>query len=183
MDAVIASDISAPPLERGRELALRCGVADKITFIQADGIPDALRGAVDTVIISGMGGETIAGILAAAPWLSDGGVCLILQPQSRYEILEAYLRRSGYAISDCELTQEGKSVYLIFSARGGASGEQPTILQMLTERGDALFGAFLDRQIRHTQKVYRGLVLENSPDAPDALTRLTRLKELRGGIL
>jgi tRNA (adenine22-N1)-methyltransferase len=183
-DALFASDVNVKPLERGREIAREYGVSDKITFLLADGVPIETRGEVDTVIISGMGGETIAGIIAAAPWLSDGGVSLILQPQTKYESLVSYLSESGFEITDCELASEERGIYLILCAVGGRDAPRAgvDVLQMLFERRDPLLGAYLDRQIKNAQKAFEGLARSGSPDLSDASDTLTRLKNMRGGL-
>ena len=52
----------------------------------------------DTIAIAGMGGENIAMILSAAPWTADGRHTLLLQPQSRSEVLRRFLQDRGYRI-------------------------------------------------------------------------------------
>ena len=46
-----------------------------------------------------MGGETIWGILAAAPWTRDGRHTLLLQPQTKIEELRLRLCENGYAVT------------------------------------------------------------------------------------
>ena len=52
----------------------------------------------DTVSIAGMGGQTIADILAAAPWCAQGQHLLLLQPMTMVYELRQWLWAHGYAI-------------------------------------------------------------------------------------
>jgi tRNA (adenine22-N1)-methyltransferase len=81
--SIIASDISAGSLEAARRSATNYGVSDKITFIVAPGLSGIKETDVDTIVIAGLGGETIAAILNEAPWTRYSDIKLILQPQSK----------------------------------------------------------------------------------------------------
>lgn len=94
---VYASDVAERPLLTARLNAARRGVAERIAFVLADGVPESLRGRLDCAVIAGMGGETIAGILARAPWLRDDGVTLVLQPQTKLGALTDFLFAHGFA--------------------------------------------------------------------------------------
>jgi tRNA (adenine22-N1)-methyltransferase len=116
--ALYASDLARGPLEAARRNAARYGVADQITFLQADGIPAALQGRVDAVIIAGMGGETITGILENAPWLREDGTLLILQPQTKIDVLRTFLLCRGFEIPNLKTLSDGKRAYTVLTARG-----------------------------------------------------------------
>ena len=75
----IATDIGALPLEHARQTADRCSLTDGIDFRLGDGLAPVSPQEVDTVIIAGMGGDTITEILSAAPWAREGPL-LLLQP-------------------------------------------------------------------------------------------------------
>jgi tRNA (adenine22-N1)-methyltransferase len=63
---IVAADIGRGPLERARASARLYGVADQIEFIQTDGLDGLASAGLDTVILAGMGGQTMLGILARA---------------------------------------------------------------------------------------------------------------------
>ena len=96
---IIASDISAGSLGAARRAAEKYGLSDRIEFIVAPGLTGVSEADVDTIVIAGMGGETIAGILEASPWAVN---CrrIILQPQTKIEELRCWLRENGYAIQE-----------------------------------------------------------------------------------
>lgn len=114
----IATDIRPGPLDHARRTAREFGVTEQIDFRLCDGLTDVFPGECDTVAIAGMGGETIAGILAQAPWTRDG-VRLILQPQSTQEALRRFLAGSGYRIVSEQVVREGERWYPILVVEGG----------------------------------------------------------------
>ncbi|NLT13462.1 MAG: SAM-dependent methyltransferase, partial [Clostridiales bacterium] len=78
---IIAADIRKRPLARAQLSSVEYGVDDRIEFRLTDGLDGLQEAGLDTIIIAGMGGETIAGILERAPWVLTENVRIILQPQ------------------------------------------------------------------------------------------------------
>ncbi|MCL2628022.1 MAG: class I SAM-dependent methyltransferase [Oscillospiraceae bacterium] len=101
---LIASDISEGSLSAARRLAVKYGVTDKIEFIQADGLTALSPQDADIIVIAGVGGETIISILDKTPWVEDavqnGSLKLILQPQTKLEVLCDYLKNYRYVIKE-----------------------------------------------------------------------------------
>ena len=73
MESAIASDINALPLDHARATAAEYGVTACIDFRLCPGLAKIGSEECDTVAIAGMGGETIIGILEAAPWTREIG--------------------------------------------------------------------------------------------------------------
>ena len=115
---IIASDISAGSLSAARRSADKYGVSDQILFITASGLSGVKEAEVDTVVISGVGGETIIGILKDAPWTRRQGISLILQPQTKKDVLFEWLRENGYVIRDSAQALERGRSYIIILAAG-----------------------------------------------------------------
>ena len=116
--SIIASDMSAGSLAAARRSAVKYGVADKLTFITAPGLDGVGASMADTVVIAGMGGETIAGILADAPWVSAPGVRLIAQPQTKAPELYAWLLANGYVLRDMKRVRDKGRNYTIIICQG-----------------------------------------------------------------
>ena len=114
---IFASDVSVGPLESAKRNAEARGLSDKINFFLADGIPVEVAPLVDTVIIAGMGGETITGILERAPETLKDGVFFILQPQTKLDILLTYLRSNGFYDILLSEVVEGRRKYTIVTAK------------------------------------------------------------------
>ncbi len=116
-----ASDIRRGPLARARETAARYGWLDAISLRLGAGLEPISPQECDTIAIAGMGGETIADILAAAPWTAEGSHLLLLQPMTMAARLRQWLWANGYAIAKETLCREEHRHYTILTVRGGAA--------------------------------------------------------------
>jgi tRNA (adenine22-N1)-methyltransferase len=164
---IVASDINSGPLSSARQTAEGCGVLDKIEFILCDGLNAVSPEGIENIIIAGMGGETIASILAAASWTKESGRLLILQPMSKSEVLRRWLYENGYSVLSEELCMDG-SLYRILTASGGQdssyspaeyfTGHLPLI------SGDALFSLLKKRLIAKSQRTVAGLECSSKPE-------------------
>ena len=117
--SAIASDLREGPLDRARETGRTWGVEDRIDFRLGNGLAGIRPEEADTVVIAGMGGENIASILAAAPWTADGHHTLLLQPQSRGEVLRGFLAGNGYAIRQEALVLDRGHLYPVMEVTAG----------------------------------------------------------------
>lgn len=169
--SAIATDLRAGPLERARRAVERYGLEDLIQLRLCDGLAGVRADEVDAVTIAGMGGETILGILEAAPW-SLGKTC-ILQPMSAVETLRAGLDRLGADIAKEVLVQEGDAIYVVLALtqKQDQSGARPlTAAESFVGRreahaGDPLWPLYLARAKRRAERALDGL--ERSARASD----------------
>jgi len=120
---IIASDISAGSLFAARKNAAKYSVEDKIIFIVAPGLDGIDESEADTIVIAGVGGETIAAILEKAPWTKRPGLRLILQPQTKLDKLCLWLQENGYIISDADYVIDKGRFYIILVAEGTISNK------------------------------------------------------------
>jgi len=174
---IIASDISAGSLDSARRTAEKFGVTKMISFAVAPGLEGLDEKTADTVVIAGVGGETIAGILRDAPWTREHGVSLILQPQSKTGELCLWLRKSGYIIRNAKLAFDSGRIYVIMLIRGGDSdSELEPELELLTRlmyNRDPLFKSYLDELIIRTRSVLDDMKNSGTPDLLDIALRLS----------
>lgn len=131
----VASDINVGPVERATAHIASSGLADRITVVCTDGLTGLDRFAEDSrpldIVICGMGGELIAAILTASPWVQKDGTRLILQPMTHSEKLREYLLSSGFAPVSERLCAEphpkgGDRIYQIICAEYAPHGNTPT---------------------------------------------------------
>ena len=116
--ALFATDINKAPLQHARQTAIEYGQDGKIDFHLCDGLA-ALDGSdIHSVIIAGMGGETIAEILSAAPWAKEKCYLLILQPMSKSSYLRKWLFENGYKVLSEQLVDDS-TIYEILTAEAG----------------------------------------------------------------
>ena len=114
----IASDLREGPLERAK-LTGRTYGASHIDYRLCAGLDDIRPQEVDTIVVAGMGGETIASILEAAPWTADGAHTLLLQPMTHAELLRSFLCDHGYAITWEALVRDRGTIYPVMEVSRG----------------------------------------------------------------
>ncbi len=106
---VVATDISGGPLARAAKMLELHRLLQEIALVQCDGLSAIIPEEVDTVVVAGMGGESIAEILRKAPWTKDKH--LLLQPMTRVDRLLAFLGENAYALPVRTEISEGRRVY------------------------------------------------------------------------
>ena len=154
----IASDLRKGPLDRARETARQYGCGDKMAFRLCNGLAGSRPGEADAIVIAGMGGETIAQILEAAPWVLEEKIPLILQPMSSLPELREWLCGNGYAIAKERLAREGETLYIVMQVTAGEMGPQtPGQLWAGRQSRDPLRGAYLDQQARKLRRALDGM--------------------------
>lgn len=156
-----ALDINEMPLDKARNLIIGEKLCDKIQCILCDGVPSELEGKIDTVIICGMGGETIIHILENAKWLKNENMHLILQPMTKGYELRKYLLENGFSIEKEKGAISGKFAYSILSCKyAGDSKEMPEFYYHVGECikvKDTESKAYVDRILRKLLKKADGL--------------------------
>lgn len=181
--ALFASDIGEGPLNAARRSAAERGLTERIRFLLCDGLELCPPEAVDTIVIAGMGGDTICGILDRTEWVLDPRYTLILQPMTRAEVLRYWLVNNGCAITAERLVKDQGTVYALLSARFGgetrlSDAELYTGAFDLVE-GEALWPEFRALQLRRLEKSIAGLRV--SDREPGRLRLLERVyEELKG---
>ncbi len=113
---VIATDISAESLIKAEALFKKRGLDKSGTFIAGDGLQPLMNTPkVDAVLISGMGGETIASILLRD--LPEIRVPeLILSPHTEAFLVRRALYECGYHIESERVIESKRRFYLIIQA-------------------------------------------------------------------
>ncbi len=112
----IASDIGAGPLEAARHTVTENELTSKIALRLGNGLATVSADEVEDIAIAGMGGETIAAILEAAPWVKDARLRLILQPMTRAEDLRRWLLQNGFSVLEEHLIIDGRHLYPVLAA-------------------------------------------------------------------
>ena len=154
----IAADLRAGPLARAKVTARDAGCADRMDFRLCDGLRGLHREEADTVVIAGMGGETITHILAQAPWTDWTGMQLLLQPMSTQPELRRWLWETGFVISWEKLVQEGDTLYVIQGVEPGREKDfTPAELWAGRQSRDPLRGAWLDHLLRKSGRALEGV--------------------------
>ena len=155
--SAIAADIGEEPLDHARRTAEEYGIGD-IDFRLCDGLAGILPEETDTIVIAGMGGETIVSILSAAPWTKKN-ILLLLQPMTKIEYLRRWLGENGYVFEKERLVWDKGNLYPVFLVCGGDKRKLTDVESYagLAMDGDPLYGDYLDHQMNRLQKAIDGL--------------------------
>ena len=179
---IIASDISAGSLDSALNTAEKYGVSEKITFIVTPGLEGIGKSDADTIVISGLGGETIAGILKDATWTKNGAK-LILQPQTKTAELCIWLRECGYSLRDAKLVLDNGRHYVVMLVVGGNADSvlepELELLARLIFNRDPLFTGYLDSIIERTRREVEGMRNSAAPDLLEIAVRLAMYVSLK----
>ena len=142
----IAADLRQGPLDRARATVRGYGLTGKVAFRLCDGLSGIRPDEVDAVAVAGMGGETIAAILSAAPWTRERDLPLILQPMSSFPDLRGWLGENGFSIEEERLVRAGEMPPLT-----------PAELWAGKNRADPLRGDWLDRWLARVRRAIDGM--------------------------
>ena len=112
----LACDLRKGPLQSAREHVRAAGLTDKIECRLGDGLSPVNAGEADDIVLAGMGGETIAAILAACPFIRDRKLRVIAQPMTHPEDLRRFLWDNGFAILAERAVEEDGKAYLVLCA-------------------------------------------------------------------
>ena len=177
----IAADLRQGPLARAKATVRGAGLEGRVAFRLCDGLSGIRPEEVDAVVIAGMGGETIADILAAAPWVRENRIPLVLQPMSSMPDLRVWLQRNGYRIVTERLCREGDTLYTALSVQ---AGEMPPLSPAEQWSGrscnDPLRGAWLEHWIGKTAHALEGLSKARQEGAE---SRRAEMEQIHQGLL
>ncbi len=179
--SVVATDIRPGPLAAAKRNIEAAGLRGRIELRLCDGLADVRPEEADVIVIAGMGGETIAGILSRAPWALEDGRLLLLSPQSKQELLRAWLFERGCGIQSEHLVRDAGRIYPILRA-GGAAHRKPDAAELRMgfwppETRDALFREELQNTVSRLEREADGLRGARDADAPSRLRETEALLE------
>ena len=178
---VIAADLRPGPLDRARQTVRAAGLEGAVDFRLCDGLEGLRPGEADVIVIAGMGGETIAHILAHAPWYDWAGITLILQPMSSMPDLRGWLGAHGFAIEREELCREGDTLYTAFQVRAGAMPSlSPGELWAGRNAPGPLRGPWLDLWLARVGRALAGM---SQARGEETASRREELERVRADLL
>ena len=118
---MIASDISAPSLEKAKKLLTMRGLSERALVTVADGL-EGIDRPVDAIVIAGMGAETILKIIEEGRE-KIGGAALIVQSNVDLPFLRAELAHAGFWMEKEVYTRAGGRRYVTMLVRVGEAEE------------------------------------------------------------
>lgn len=136
-DRVIASDIVDGPLASAKKNISAHGLEDKIEIVKSDGLVKVFPLSPETVIIAGMGGETIRDIISTCDYSKSAAPLFLLQPMTHAEVLRKYLIENGFSIKSESVIREAHRFYVIISAQ--YSERQQHYFEFKSEDADLIY--------------------------------------------
>ena len=164
--SAVASDINEGPLLRAENNVRRFHLANRIALRLTPGLQGIEELAPTDILICGMGGELIASILEAAPFVKDPAIRLILQPMTSVRELRLWLAANGFAVSEERFAAEKEKLYVVLCASYTGTPYPLSDADSYAGSGEdqPLFGAWLKRQIAALQKQVDGLAKAGRED-------------------
>lgn len=181
IDRAIAADLRKGPLDRARQTAEKYGLGECMNFRLCNGLAGISARETDVIAIAGMGGETIAEILAAALWTREEKKLLLLQPMSAQPELRRWLWEHGYTISREVLSKEGETLYVTFQVCAGqmeplTDGELWAGRQRRWEEAP-LRSEYLERLTAQTSRALEGLRRSTRASDSGRLAEMERIHQ------
>ena len=139
--SMIASDVSAPSLEKAKRLFASKGFGDRVRTVVADGLGGVDR-PVDVIVMAGMGAQTILKIITEGRE-KIGQAKLIMQANVDLPMLRQQLAAKGFAIEKEAFSHAAGRRYVTMLAQAAAPAAMDARAALL---GTAVRGVGSDGQ-------------------------------------
>lgn len=111
----IVTDVIDGPYERAKKAVGESPYPDKIEVRKGDGLDIIKPHEVQTIIIAGMGGDTIVDIISRDFLKAETYERFILQPMSRPYVVRELLAKRGWTLNEERLVYENNRFFVILS--------------------------------------------------------------------
>lgn len=177
-DLVIATDISAPSLQKAKDLAHENGVEDVLVTRLGDGLKPIQSREVDTVIIAGMGGDVIQAILKGA---REDGKCFahfLISSNTHPEKVRREILKYKHTIVFDDIIECGSKQYTVIKTVEGESTLDDMQIQ---------YGAFYKTNKNFYIKIKKDIealqtILDSNKEAYELIDKINALKEIAKSI-
>jgi tRNA (adenine22-N1)-methyltransferase len=166
----IATEISQGPLSRAQAAIMLSPARDSIQPRLGDGLQALDWSEAATVIMAGMGADTICQILSHDWEKAASYRRFVFQPMSRPFVLRKALAEQGWPILDELLIRENKRIFIIICSQPENRPYKLSRLELdigpriLKNRDHELYKPYLQQWMDRYQAVYKSLLQSNSPE-------------------
>lgn len=176
----IAADINIGPLQKASMHVKKYKAEDQVQTRLSNGLEVIFPNEVDDIVIAGMGGELIAQILEAAPWVKNSEKHLILQPMTAAEDLRAYLQANGFYVKEEKAAIADGKVYsamlAVYDPEHKNDGDLFPYVGLL-DGSTPESKAYVERQIRFFRNKAEGIRRGSEPEKAAPVEELIRKME------
>lgn len=167
--AVVIGELGDGPYQRSRQAVQAGRLAQKISVRQGDGLEVLAEGEVSTVVLAGMGGDTIVEILSRDKQKARSFERYVFQPMSKAGVLRQFLAEHGWPVIEEVLIWENEKYYQVIASEPGQKPYQLSALE--TELGrdilkcdDEIKRDYLTLYLNKYRRVYAGLHKSNQSE-------------------
>ena len=183
MQRAFALDLRPGPLERARENVIRYGLEKRITLGLSNGLRALTPGAVQTILIAGMGGDLIVRILEEGRRHFPHTRFFVLSPHTRWEKCRKYLWENGFVIEEEGMVKdEGKFYPIIRAVYTGIPVPLPDVRyqkygRYLVEKRDPVLREYLENRLVKQQEILQGFPPSKRKKAEEIEQNIREIKE------
>ncbi len=166
---VIVTELGDGPMARARQALDRSPGKERIELRQGDGLQVLLSGEAETVVLAGMGGDTIVGILGFDWSKAATFARFLFQPMTRVRVLRESLAEQGWSIDEERLVREEERLYIVMAARPGRwpqrlNGLELEIGPSILRADDELKREYISRKIHKLRTLYNDMIKSQRPE-------------------
>lgn len=179
---VIASDVKEGPLESARKTVEKYEILDKVDLILSNGLEKIPYENVSDVVIAGMGGETIAEIIANVDCDKYEKIRWILQPMTKIEYLRKKLYDFDLKIVSEKVIEDVDKLYVVICAEYNKDWRYLTEYESIAgffDESESFAQKYRRKQLERLEKKY--IALENAGKLNDAVHINSLIYKLKNG--
>lgn len=182
----LACEANLNPFHRACATITENCLSDRIDTVLTNGLTDLPFPAIDTFIIAGMGGDSIAEILLAYPQARDSRLDYILQPMTKPEKLRKAIYKNGFTITHERAVICDSKVYTVMKVKY----TQPTYYWdivtfytgLLHKNNDISSRLYLNRVVQQLGKKSEGFKNAKAEKNSEEYARITQQIRERAGL-
>ncbi|MCX5780384.1 MAG: class I SAM-dependent methyltransferase [Firmicutes bacterium] len=187
---VIIGELGDGPFARSCQAIEACGLQNSIELRQGSGLQVLDSGEVSTVVLAGMGGDTMVEILADDWDKAASFLRFVFQPMSKAEVLRRRLASRGWIISEERLVAENGRVYLVMSIRPAHCPYHLTDLEFalgpkILKADNDIKKHYIQAGVQNYQQIEQQLrqspLRRHQVEAQDYQDKIRRLEEIERG--
>jgi tRNA (adenine22-N1)-methyltransferase len=157
VNQAIASDVSPGSLAKARQAVVAARLEHKISLRLGSGLTVLAPGEAPTVVIAGLGPDTIAAIIQETPQVAACTQLFILQPMHNPGQLRRLLGQLGLMLIDEHLVREKQRFYVVMAVKIGTmplfSPELMEIGPCLVAKSDPWLPAYVAQKISQEEQI------------------------------
>ncbi|MDR1364228.1 MAG: class I SAM-dependent methyltransferase [Oscillospiraceae bacterium] len=162
----IACDINKFSIELSTRNIQKYKIGNLVTSRYSDGFLNISESEVDSIVIAGLGGETISKILKKCPWKNKCGKNYIFQPMTSEIELRIFLASNDFEIEKEEIVESHGKIYTIMKVSFNVNKVNYDFAYQFLDKitPNELSARYVRNQIKYINEKLIGMILNNKND-------------------